>query len=304
MRRNFLTATILFTLLISGSITSTSYAEQNNVDCASNTQAENHFKRGIKYSVSGSMDAALNEYLQAIKLNPYLAKAYNNLGFVYRQKGKADLAIQYYEKALELNPNDDTAHTNLASVYDCKGNYDKAIDEFHKALDLDPGSITVELALEKVIQKKANAEGKTFDQVKAEVATMYPQKETAPCYSKYMDLLNEKDAEKEAPAETITTPQATETTPQVEEETAKELAPVIVEEEIEVIQTTKETTDSGEQYEKQEIDIIERYLDNESNNDEPSTMKNSQDNSEMPENKVEALLKDPQVGALMVLYKQ
>lgn len=245
MRKKGFLAAITLLVLAFNSTGSVVYAEGNPV-------AQQHFKNAIKMSVAGNINGALNEYLKAIQIDPLYAKAYNNLGYIYRIKGKNDLAIEHYSKALEINPKDDTAHTNLASVYDCMGYFDKAIEEFHKALEIDPGSITVELALEKVIKKKANSEGKTIEEVEAEIASLYPQKNSGPCYNKYMDLLNEEQEE-----ETSST--------QIEELPLKP--------QIELQQNTEQAAPA----------------ENESAN--------------KPENKLEAMLTDPQVGALMVLYK-
>lgn len=244
MKKRSLLAAIAFTVIVSSSIGSAAYADGNIV-------AQKHFKNAIKMSVAGNINGALNEYLKAVQIDPLYSKAYNNLGYIYRMKGKKELAIKYYNKALELNPKDDTAYTNLASVYDSLGQYDTAIEKFHKALEIDPGSITVELALEKVIKKKANAEGKTIEQVEAEVAALYPEKDTGPSYNKYLDLLNEQEEET-----SNTTIEEVPLKPQVELEQSTE-------------NINKETKEAATQ----------------------------------PKNKMEAMLTDPQVGALMVLYK-
>ena len=60
--------------------------------------------RGNLYADKGEKDLALNDYNQAIKLNPQLAEAYVNRGTLYQEKGEYELALKDYNQAIKLNP--------------------------------------------------------------------------------------------------------------------------------------------------------------------------------------------------------
>lgn len=334
MRKRGFIATALLTVILSTNIINSALADEVL------PQAQAHFKQGVKYSISGNINAALNEYLKAIQIDPNYACAYNNLGYAYRLKGKIDLAIENYNKVLELKPTDDTAHTNLASCYDSRGDYDRAIEEYHKALELDPGSITVELALEKIYKKKAQAEGKTITEVEAEVAALYPSIEKEPSYNKYIDLLNET-AENIEETEVINTTTSTITdnetvtsfeTTEVQEnystsdmnETSENATEIDVKSTSTTVITDYEVVTPFEPSENtssnvEEIDnisktqeantretIIEEYLEVKTEPNECSKVKDSENKSESinGENKVYEMLSAPEVGSLMVLHKK
>jgi len=103
-----------------------------------NLTAEGYFYMGNAYHSTREYDKAIENFDQALKLNPNLAEAYNNRGNAYRHKGEFDKAIDDYNKALKLNPNDADAYNNRGIAYDDKGEYDKAIDDYNKALKLNP----------------------------------------------------------------------------------------------------------------------------------------------------------------------
>lgn len=324
MKRRSLIVMLALTLSLStSSFVNKMYAETN----CNNTSAQVHYKNAVKHSVNGLFDRAINEYLNCINIDPNFADAYNNLGYIYIQKGKVDLAIDHYKKALELDPNDDTTHSNLAGAYDCKGDYDLAIAEFYKALDIDPGSITVELAIEKVLKKKAALEGRSFEEVQAEVTALYPRKKEEPCYNKYMDLL--EDSEEETITNTTQKSETTPESPDIKESTSsgsteiisippessdmKELTPsattgmIIVPPE-EANPTEQEQVKQDNTTTQQTSDVkkfnIQDYMEEEIKIDSSSKPINSEAETTDTKNKVYELLKDPQVGALMVLYKE
>ena len=62
--------------------------------------------RGFAYSTKGQHDYAIQDYDQAIKLDPSNAIAYYNRGIAYSTKDQLDRAIQDYDQAIKLNPSD------------------------------------------------------------------------------------------------------------------------------------------------------------------------------------------------------
>jgi tetratricopeptide (TPR) repeat protein len=96
--------------------------------------------RGIAYKNNRQYDRAIQDYDQALRLDPNSAAAFNNRGNAYDDKGQHDRAIQDYDQALRLDPNRVFAFNNRGLAYKEKGQYDRAIQDFNQALRLDPSS--------------------------------------------------------------------------------------------------------------------------------------------------------------------
>ena len=60
--------------------------------------------------LKGDFDTAINDFDEAIALNPNYAEAYQNLGGVYLISEEFEKAIANFDKALELDPNNALAH--------------------------------------------------------------------------------------------------------------------------------------------------------------------------------------------------
>lgn len=91
------------------------------------------FNRGLAYSKKKEYDRAIQDYDEAIKLNPLDAGVYNNRGFAYMRRGKEGdyaLAKADFEKGLTLSPNKEARQMlqkNLRDVEDkMNGNPDSA----------------------------------------------------------------------------------------------------------------------------------------------------------------------------------
>jgi tetratricopeptide (TPR) repeat protein len=99
-------------------------------------KAEMFYEQGKKYSSVENADKAIDNYSKAIKINPKLAKAYNNRGIAYIWKKKYDLAIADFSKAIELDANNGKAYNNRAIVYSYEGESQKALQDLQKAQSL------------------------------------------------------------------------------------------------------------------------------------------------------------------------
>ena len=57
------------------------------------------------YAMLGQLEQAIEDYDQAIRLNPECAEAYYGRGFIYKEQGKKDEAIVDFEKFITLADN-------------------------------------------------------------------------------------------------------------------------------------------------------------------------------------------------------
>jgi tetratricopeptide (TPR) repeat protein len=96
------------------------------------------YNLGLVLAKKGDLDAAIREFQEALRINPYYSDAHNNLGLALVSKGYLDAAIQEYLEALRINPNNARAHNNLGVTHGNKGNLDAAIQEFQEALRISP----------------------------------------------------------------------------------------------------------------------------------------------------------------------
>ena len=101
--------------------------------------AEAFYSRGNAYNKKGEYDRAIADFNQALLLNPKDAEAFNNRGIAYRNKGEYDRAIADFNQALLLNPKyAEFLYNNRGIAYGKKGEYDRAIADFNQALQLNP----------------------------------------------------------------------------------------------------------------------------------------------------------------------
>jgi tetratricopeptide (TPR) repeat protein len=93
--------------------------------------------RGIMFAERGDYDMAIEDFTEAIKLNPNLAAAYFNRGNAYGFKEDYDRAIVDFNQAIRLDPNYARAYNNRGNAYAGKGDDDRAIADFNQAIRLD-----------------------------------------------------------------------------------------------------------------------------------------------------------------------
>lgn len=94
--------------------------------------------RGVAYARKGDYDRAIQDYNQAIRLDPKHADSFSNRGVAYRRKEDYDRAIQDYDQAIRLNPKHVSAWYNRGNAYRRKGDYDRAIQNYDQAIRLNP----------------------------------------------------------------------------------------------------------------------------------------------------------------------
>jgi len=101
-------------------------------------QAESYYNKGVAFSHQDRYADAIDQYNEAIRIDPDYTKAYNNRGNAYLIQEEFDLAIADYDKAIELDPDFALAYNNRGLAYMHQSRYDLALADFDKAIELDP----------------------------------------------------------------------------------------------------------------------------------------------------------------------
>ncbi|MGA3011156.1 MAG: tetratricopeptide repeat protein [Terracidiphilus sp.] len=94
-------------------------------------------KLGVAELKMGSRGQAHKDFGRALKFDPQLVSAENNLGAVALLDKKYKSAIDYFKKALALDESVAATHVNLAEAWVGLGNMDRAMTEYARALELD-----------------------------------------------------------------------------------------------------------------------------------------------------------------------
>jgi len=87
---------------------------------------------------SGNIDKAINDFTEAINLNPKGASAYSFRGMAYGHSGKFDQGSKDYSKAIELNPNESSNYLQRGLCYIQLDQYEQSIKDFTEAIRLRP----------------------------------------------------------------------------------------------------------------------------------------------------------------------
>ena len=81
---------------------------------------------------------AMENYRQALRIDPRSAPAHNNLGLARKALGQLDVAAEHYQEAIQLDPELAPAHHNLGETLAADGRLNQAIDYYSRALRIDP----------------------------------------------------------------------------------------------------------------------------------------------------------------------
>lgn len=103
--------------------------------------ADDYFlQAGDRYD-RGGYNEAIDNYDEAIRLNPNYAVAYNNRGLARSKMGDKQGAFDDYNRAIYLNPNSAETYYNRGSVRADLGDKQGAFKDYSQALSLEPNLV-------------------------------------------------------------------------------------------------------------------------------------------------------------------
>ena len=94
------------------------------------------YERAMADLVAGRYLAAIEDFDEAIRLDPYQAAAYMNRGVAKGRLDRNEEAIQDYSQAIELDPSDACAFRNRGLAKERIDQFQEALADFDSAIDL------------------------------------------------------------------------------------------------------------------------------------------------------------------------
>ncbi len=94
--------------------------------------------RGIAYQTKNEHDKAIEDFSEAIRLDPKDPDAYHRRGIAYHVRKEYSKAIKDYSEAIRLNPKDAVTCYNRGIAYYNENDYDRAIEDFSEAIRINP----------------------------------------------------------------------------------------------------------------------------------------------------------------------
>ena len=93
-----------------------------------------HVNRALAYLATGRNKPALQDFGEALRLNPGNLNACLGKGIALSELGQSQLAIEWFNRALELQPGHPATLSNRAIAHFQTGEREKAMDDFRAAL--------------------------------------------------------------------------------------------------------------------------------------------------------------------------
>jgi Flp pilus assembly protein TadD len=100
--------------------------------------AKAHYNLGTAFGRTGRVSEAIEQLQRAVKIKPDYAKAHMNLGNALMLTGRVPEAIEQFEQALKFKPDDPYAHVNFGNALMLTGRVSEAIEQFEQALKIKP----------------------------------------------------------------------------------------------------------------------------------------------------------------------
>ncbi len=97
-----------------------------------------HYTLGTYYQEKNLPYKAMEQYLIAVRMDPYFTDAHHNLGLIYKSLNMFDKAMNEFQIDVTLMPTDAEAHNNLGIIYKSLNMFDKAMEQYLTAIKLKP----------------------------------------------------------------------------------------------------------------------------------------------------------------------
>ena len=110
----------------------------------------------------GKLDAAIENYAQALRLKPDHANAHNNLGFIFASQGQTEKAVHHYYEALKIKPDHAEAHHNLGVFFEEQGKFETAMGCYAEALRINPEFAEAHNNMGALLEEQGNFKGAIF----------------------------------------------------------------------------------------------------------------------------------------------
>jgi eukaryotic-like serine/threonine-protein kinase len=119
------------------------WIDEATANCAKAVQLNDHLPGvyvtlGRIHDASGKHDLAVQEFQQALQLDPRSADALSGMAHAYENASRIADAEKAYQKAAALHPDYWDGYNSLALFYDRQGRYDEAIQQERHAIELTP----------------------------------------------------------------------------------------------------------------------------------------------------------------------
>ena len=96
--------------------------------------------RGNAYKDLGNFDQAMRDYNRALAIDPVYATAYYNRGILHRKLRDPASAVRDYDQAIRHDPAMAVAYHNRGNAHEDLGNEDAALRDWEKAIELEGAS--------------------------------------------------------------------------------------------------------------------------------------------------------------------
>ena len=110
-------------------------------------QAQKALSKGRSAAAKGKTEEAMDEFREAVRIDPEFADAYNDLGALHASRGDLAAAVDEFRKAIDLVPDHRLALSNLCIVLGRMQRFDEAKPVARSALRIDPANATVHFIL-------------------------------------------------------------------------------------------------------------------------------------------------------------
>jgi len=113
-------------------------------------------RRGTLDFTNSDFASARTKFEEALKNNPGDPETVNNLGLTLERLGQVDAAIERFALAVRLDPKSWAYHFNLAHAASARQDWDRAIAEYRTARDIFPTDYATQYNLALTLHRKGD----------------------------------------------------------------------------------------------------------------------------------------------------